>query len=280
MSWGGGIKGDVTLEIREYRTNTVRATYDNTTNNTAALQGATIRRSFSTGDLQGKLVYLAFVDDSMSGYGGIIVSDIVVNASAEIKGKDHPTVVANGSFNSGLDGWTVTSDASDGAALGFVVDRINVGKAGPYGYMCENYNTISGKLFSFVNTSDPSGNYNNELVTGTLKSSAFAVNADAWLTLSWGGGGNGDIYLNLYRENGERIAQFNNQADPLPGEARTTGRAIDLSQLDNIEEGEIVYIEFLDTDTEGKNYSGIVVSDIVTNAKFCPEGYTVLSKIA
>ncbi len=282
MSWGGGVIGDVHLEIRKYSDDSVLATHYNTDNNTNALQGATIKRSFDTSSYAGKLVYLAFVDNSTANnYGGIVVSDITVNAAEKIAGEGYSASVANGSFTTGnLDGWDMQSVDPDGKdrQLGFVVGRTNVGKDNFYHYMCADYGTVSKKLFSFANTDQNAADINHEKVTGTLKSSVFVVNPGAWMTFSWGGGGDGNIYMKLYRASDDSfIASFNNLTETaIDPQAHTMKRAINLSEL--VSAGEKIYIVF--EDTEGGNYSGIVVSDIVTNVKSCPDGYTVLTKLS
>lgn len=285
MSWGGGVndKGDVRLEVREYGNDSVLETFYNHDNNSNALQGATIKRSFDVSAHNGKLVYLAFVDEATANdYGGIVVSDIVVNAAQPLAGAGYSASLANGHFDGGLNGWTMTTDPSsepNASQLGFVVDRINAGKhTSAYPYMCENYNTIGAKLFSFANTSQGAENINMELATGTLRSSEFVVNPNAWLTLSWGGGANGNIYLDIYKQDGTSVATYNNVVEGTSStEAATLRRAVDLAGLGL--EGEVVYIVF--RDTPGKNYSGIVVSDITTTAATaCPEGYTELTAIS
>ena len=281
MSWGGGVGGDVRLEIRKYSDDSVLATYYNTDNNTNALQGATIKRSFDTSSYAGELVYLAFVDDSTSNYGGIVVSDITVNAAERIAGEGFSASVANGSFTTGnLDGWDMQSADPDGGdrQLGFVVGRTNVGKDTVYHYMCADYGTVSNKLFSFANTDQNAADINHEKVTGTLKSSVFVVNPGAWMTFSWGGGEDGNIYMKLYHASDDSfIASFNNLTETaIDAQAHTMKRAINLSEL--VSAGEKIYIVF--EDTTGEKYGGIVVSDIVTSAESCPEGYTALTKLS
>lgn len=283
MSWGGGVNsnGNVRLEVREYGTDNVLAIFYNHDNNSNALQGATIKRSFDVSAHNGKLVYLAFVDTATANdYGGIVVSDIVVNAAQPLAGAGYSASLANGHFDGGLNGWTMTTDPSsepNASQLGFVVDRINAGKhTDAYPYMCENYNTIGAKLFSFANTIQGAENINMEPATGTLKSSEFVVNPNAWLTLSWGGGANGNIYMDIHKQDGTLKATYNNVvAGTESKEAATLRRAVNLAELGL--EGEVVYIVF--RDTPGGNYSGIVVSDITTGGTVCPEGYTVLTAI-
>lgn len=177
--------------------------------------------------------------------------------------------VQNGSFLYGMNGWTAVSEDAEGAELGFVVGKVNSDKERVYNYMCADYGTISEKLFSFVNTDDNTQNYNNEFVKGTLTSSPFVVKDGAWLTFSWGGGGNGDVLLKICKEDGTVEAAYDNiynNAGSL--QAKTLKRAVDLGGLGLA--GETVYLVFEDNSTSNSNYGGIVVSDIVTDATECP----------
>ena len=144
--------------------------------------------------------------------------------------------LGNGSFIYGLNGWDMQSVDPDGGdrQLGFVVGRTNVGKDTVYPYMCADYGTQSSKLFSFANTVQNENDENSEKVTGTLKSSVFVVNPGAWMTFSWGGGGDGNIYMKLYRasDNTTPIASFNNlTGTAIDPQAHTMKRAINLSEL-------------------------------------------------
>ena len=180
--------------------------------------------------------------------------------------------VQNGSFLYGMNGWTATS--SDGRELGFIVDKANHYPGAEYGYMCDDYGTASEKVFSFVNTdtinegdTQAEKEINHESVSGTLTSSLFVVKEGAWLTFSWGGGGNGDVLLKICKEDGTVVAMYDNiynNAGSL--QAKTLKRAVDLGGLNLA--GETVYIVFEDNSTS--NYGGIVVSDIVTDATECP----------
>lgn len=174
--------------------------------------------------------------------------------------------VQNGSFLYGMSGWTSMSN-QEGEELGFVVGKVNSDKEEVYNYMCADYGTIREKLFSFVNTDDNTQNYNNEFVTGTLTSSPFVVKDGAWLTFSWGGGGNGDVLLKICKEDDTIVATYDNIYNNVSSlKAKTLKRAVDLGGLNLA--GETVYLVFEDNSTS--NYGGIVVSDIVTNATECP----------
>ena len=177
--------------------------------------------------------------------------------------------VQNGSFLYGMNGWKAVSEDAEGAELGFVVDRENHYPEAEYGYMCADYGTASEKLFSFVNTDDNTQNYNNEFVKGTLTSSPFVVKEGAWLTFSWGGGGNGGVLLNICKEDGTVVATYDNIYNNGSSlKAKTLKRAVDLGGLGLA--GETVYLVFEDDSTLNSNYGGIVVSDIVTDATECP----------
>lgn len=172
----------------------------------------------------------------------------------------------NGSFLYGMNGWTSMSN-QEGEELGFVVGKVNSDKEEVYNYMCADYGTIREKLFSFVNTDDNTQNYNNEFVTGTLTSSPFVVKDGAWLTFSWGGGGNGDVLLKICKEDDTIVATYDNIYNNVSSlKAKTLKRAVDLGGLNLA--GETVYLVFEDNSTS--NYGGIVVSDIVTDATECP----------
>ena len=179
----------------------------------------------------------------------------------------------NGSFLYGMNGWTAAAD-QDGLELGFVVDKANHYPGAEYGYMCDEYGTASEKVFSFVNTdtinegdTQEEKEINHESVSGTLTSSLFVVKEGAWLTFSWGGGGNGDVLLNICKEDGTIVATYDNIYNNGSSlKAKTLKRAVDLGGLNLA--GETVYLVFEDNSTS--NYGGIVVSDIVTDATECP----------
>lgn len=182
--------------------------------------------------------------------------------------------VQNGSFLYGTNGWTAESNDAGGAELGFVVDKENHYPGAEYGYMCDDYGTASGKVFSFVNTdainegeTQEKKEINHERVTGRLVSSLFVVKEGAWLTFSWGGGGNGDVLLKICKEDGTVVAVYDNIYDNAGSlQAKTLKRAVDLGGLGLA--GETAYLVFEDNSTS--NYGGIVVSDIVTDATECP----------
>ena len=182
--------------------------------------------------------------------------------------------VQNGSFLYGMNGWKAVSEDAEGAELGFIVDKENHYPGAVYGYMCDDYGTASDKVFSFVNTdtinegnSQPEKEINHESVSGTLTSSLFVVKEGAWLTFSWGGGGNGDVLLNICKEDGTVVATYDNIYNNGSSlKAKTLKRAVDLGGLGLA--GETVYLVFEDNSTS--NYGGIVVSDIVTDATECP----------
>lgn len=193
-------------------------------------------------------------------------------AKALLESYSNKYQVQNGSFLYGMNGWTATS--SDGRELGFIVDKANHYPEAEYGYMCDDYGTASEKVFSFVNTdtinegdTQAEKEINHESVAGTLTSSLFVVKEGAWLTFSWGGGGNGDVLLKICKEDGTVVAMYDNiynNAGSL--QAKTLKRAVDLGGLNLA--GETVYLVFEDNSTS--NYGGIVVSDIVTDATECP----------
>ena len=190
--------------------------------------------------------------------------------------------VQNGSFLYGMNGWKAVSEDAEGAELGFVVDRENHYPKAEYGYMCADYGTASEKVFSFANTdtinegeTQQEKEINHERVHGTLTSSLFVVKEGAWLTFSWGGGGNGDVLLNICKEDGTVVATYDNIYNNGSSlKAKTLKRAVDLGGLGLA--GETVYLVF--EDNSASNYGGIVVSDIVTDAAECPADAMEIAK--
>lgn len=231
---------------------------------------------------QGVRTYAAVNDGENVRSMAAVASKIVENdqifgtysdtAKALLESYSNKYQVQNGSFLYGMNGWTATS--SDGRELGFIVDKANHYPEAEYGYMCDDYGTASEKVFSFVNTdtinegdTQAEKEINHESVAGTLTSSLFVVKEGAWLTFSWGGGGNGDVLLKICKEDGTVVAMYDNiynNAGSL--QAKTLKRAVDLGGLNLA--GETVYLVFEDNSTS--NYGGIVVSDIVTDATECP----------
>lgn len=231
---------------------------------------------------QGVRTYAAVNDGENVRSMAAVASKIVENdqifetysdtAKALLESYSNKYQVQNGSFLYGMNGWTATS--SDGRELGFIVDKANHYPGAEYGYMCDDYGTASEKVFSFVNTdtinegdTQAEKEINHESVAGTLTSSLFVVKEGAWLTFSWGGGGNGDVLLKICKEDGTIVATYDNIYNNVSSlKARTLKRAVDLGGLNLA--GETVYLVFEDNSTS--NYGGIVVSDIVTDATECP----------
>ncbi len=105
--------------------------------------------------------------------------------------------VVNGSFENGLDGWTVITDSGYEHPFGDIDDRNT--------FWNEGYPMHSvGKYFSAY-----IGESNYEAAQGTLASSYFIVKSD-YATYMLGGAGNHNVYITIENRDGEVLALYRN----------------------------------------------------------------------
>lgn len=166
--------------------------------------------------------------------------------------------VANGSFESGLDGWHM--NITEGGAhntLGWVVDRERW-----EGWYSTNEDRKDGNcLFTFYH---PDG-VNCENTKGTLESSVFTLKSNTYVSFRFGGAGTRDVHIQLCRADGSVIATFFNEA---PGKANTEMFAYYYYYT-----GETADCFFRVVDNSVANYGCFVVDDFRANLATAPEGF-------
>lgn len=203
FSWGGGVNGDVLLKICK-EDGTIVATYDNIYNNVSSLKARTLKRAVDLGglNLAGETVYLVFEDNSTSNYGGIVVSDIVTDATEcpadAMEIAVHGSYILNGGFEDGnLNGWTYQKGTDDG--------QINGESA------VISATTWWGERLPY----NQSGNFHfdgweanaTESNTYWLRSSEFVLGGSGVISFKMGGNA---ACVKVFKADGTQIAEYNN----------------------------------------------------------------------
>ena len=166
--------------------------------------------------------------------------------------------VANGSFESGLDGWTMNiTEAGAHNTLGWVESSEH-----DAGWYTKNDGRKDGNnLFTFCK---PDGT-NCENTKGTLNSSIFTLKKDTYVSFRFGGAGTRDVHLQLVRADGSVIATFYNEA---PGKVNTEMFAYYYEYT-----GETADCFFRVVDNSTSNYGCFVVDDFRANLTVAPDGF-------
>ena len=166
--------------------------------------------------------------------------------------------VANGSFENGLDGWTMNiTEAGAHNTLGWVESSEH-----DAGWYTKNDNRKDGNnLFTFVR---PDGT-NCENTKGTLNSSVFKLKKDSFVSFRFGGAGTRDVRVELVRVDGTVIATFYNE---VPGKINTEMFAYYYQY-----QGETADCFFRVVDYSTSNYGCFVVDDFRANLDSAPEGF-------
>ena len=178
----------------------------------------------------------------------------------DIKGNIKYTI-DNGSFENGLDGWTMNiTEEGTHNTLGWVLDTEIDAE-----WYTKNDDTKDGDfLFTFVDAEDA----NCENTKGTLQSSTFSLKQGSFVSFKFGAAGgaqNHDVCIELCRADGSVIARFYNDAD---GKVNTRMNSY-YYQYNGIE----VECFFRVVDNSTGDYGCLVIDDFRVNLDSAPEGY-------
>ena len=243
FSWGGGVNGDVLLKICSAEDDSVLAVYDNLYQNAGPLQGRTLKRTVDLSEFAGRAAYLVFEDNSTVNYGGIVVSDIVTNATEcpanAMELAPQGSYFKNAGFEEGtFSGWTVI----DGDA--FKEEYIDGSEATFW---------ESARSFDAAGTKFLRGE-KDEGATGTIRSDTFTLGGDGYVSFLFGGGGNKEVYVQFVAENGEVLKKVTNDAFKDPVMSNNMNRVfIDLHE----HIGKRIYIEIVDNATSGFGFANV-----------------------
>ena len=217
----------------------------------------------------GKTVRIQVVDQAENGWGCVSFDNVVTyypqgkplpeNAITANDIKDaHKYVLANGSFENGLDGWTMDiTEAGAHNTLGWVLDtEIDAG------WYTKNTDRKEGNnLFTFVKPDDT----NCESSKGTLTSATFTLKKDSYVSFRFGGAGTRDVYIQLVNADGTVIATFYNDPE---GKVNTEMYAYFYQYT-----GETADCFFRVADNSTSNYGCFVVDDFRVNLDTAPDGF-------
>ncbi len=209
--------------------------------------------------------YILIIDNAESNYGCFVVDDFRVNLETKPSGYRNAAYganvnydIANGSFEDGLDGWTMDiTEAGAQNTLGWVERSEH-----DAGWYTKNDGRKDGSnLFTFCR---PDGT-NCENTKGSLRSATFTLKQNSFVSFRFGGAGTRDVYVQLCREDGSVIATFYNEAT---GKVNTEMYAYYYQYT-----GEEANCYFRVVDNSTSNYGCFVVDDFRANLESAPEGF-------
>ena len=215
----------------------------------------------------GKTVRFQVVDYASSGWGCVSFDSLVtyypttdtLPAGETANNIFHGNYnVTNGSFENGLDGWTMNIwEAGAQNTLGWVESSEH-----DAGWYTKNDDRKDGNnLFTFCR---PDGT-NCENTKGELVSSTFTLKQNGYVSFRFGGAGSREVRIELVRADGTVIATFYNEA---PGKANTEMYAYYYQYT-----GETADCFFRVVDDSVSNYGCFVVDDFRANLDAAPEGF-------
>ena len=212
----------------------------------------------------GRTLRIQVVDQATGGWGCVSFDDVVTyypEGKALPEGhtaNDIKYTLTNGSFENGLDGWTMNiTEAGAHNTLGWVESSEH-----DAGWYTKNDGRKDGNnLFTFCR---PDGT-NCENTKGNLQSASFVLKKDSYVSFRFGGAGTRDVHLQLVRADGTVIATFYNEA---PGKANTEMFAYYYQYT-----GEETECFFRVVDNSVSNYGCFVVDDFRANLESAPEGF-------
>ena len=210
----------------------------------------------------GKTVRIQLVDKATSDWGCVSFDNVKTYYAEKPEGfidaVDVKYEIVNGSFESGLNGWTQNiTEAGAQNTLGWVESSEH-----DAGWYTKNDDRKDGNnLFTFCK---PDGT-NCENTKGTLNSSTFVLKKDSYIAFRFGGAGTRDVYVQLCNANGEVIATFYNEAE---GKVNTEMYAYYYQYT-----GEVTECFFRVVDNSTSNYGCFVVDDFRVNLESAPEGF-------
>ncbi len=215
----------------------------------------------------GRTARVQVVDYASSGWGCVSFDSVVtyytsvdnlpagaITANSIFSGSD----IKNGSFENGLDGWTMNIwEAGAHNTLGWVQSSERA-----EGWYTVNDGRKNGSnLFTFLALDGT----NCENTKGELLSSAFTLKQNAFVSFRFGGAGTREVRIELVRADGTVLATFYNEA---PGKANTEMYAYYYQYT-----GETADCFFRVVDDSTGNYGCFVVDDFRVNLTSAPEGF-------
>lgn len=259
----GGANRNVYLELVNAENGTVIKVFHNDN----AEDGKLIRYHYTVTDLAKEtLCYFRVVDVAVAGWGCFTADGFKVNLdtapanSAEAANhlEEYKSMV-NGSFESGLDGWTAPGDNALGGVVHKNDDNNQSFDNGNVWYHENDENMDGEKLFTFfINGANKEGG------TGIIRSSAFVLQENGIISFRLGAAHNKDVYINVYTASGKLLATFRNNAYTLD-----TVMVQYHYQFDNAEEVSC-YFEVVDNATG--DYGCVVMDDFRVNLNAAPQG--------
>ena len=220
----------------------------------------------------GKTIRIQVVDNASSGWGCVSFDNVVTYytsldslpegiTAVDIKDAAKKYTIENGSFENGLEGWTMNiTEAGAHNTLGWVLDTEMDAD-----WYTKNDETKDGNyLFTFVQP----GDINCESSMGTLESSVFSLKQGSFVSFKFGAAGgaqNHDVYIELCRADGGVIARFYNDA---PDKVNTKMNAYYYQYT-----GEETECFFRAVDNSTSDYGCLVIDDFRVNLEYAPEGY-------
>lgn len=264
----GGDNRNIYVELVNVKTGSVIAVFRNDNAvRTDLKNGCLVRYHYAVSGLESDTYcYFRVVDVAVSGWGCFAADAFKVNldaapensAAAVDRLSEYKTVV-NGSFESGLDGWTAPMVDGE-CTLGYVTDTETA-----LDWYQTNENTKDGtKLFTFALDAD----HNKEAGTGVIRSSAFVLQKKGIVSFRFGAALARTVYINLYTAGGKLLATFRNNAYE-----QNTLMVHYYYQCDNDVETSC-YFEIVDetNDTSVGGYRCVVMDDFRVNLSEKPEG--------
>ena len=209
----------------------------------------------------GRSVRIQLVDKATHDWGCVSFDNVRayhLTKPEGIEAIDVKSELVNGSFENGLDGWTMNiTEAGAQNTLGWVRDtEIDEG------WYTKNDDRKDGNcLFTFALSAD----VNCENTKGTLNSSSFVLTKDSYVSFRFGGAGTREVYVQLVAADGTVIATFYNEAE---GKVNTEMYAYCYQYT-----GETTECYFRVVDNSTSNYGCFVVDDFRANLTTRPEGF-------
>ena len=209
----------------------------------------------------GRSVRIQLIDKATHDWGCVSFDNVVAYNETKPEGIEAIDVkfeLVNGSFESGLDGWTMNVTEAGGLnTLGWVQSEER-----EEGWYNTNYDRKDGaNLFTFLAVDGA----NCENTKGTLVSSTFVLNKDSYVSFRFGAAGTREVRIELVAADGTVIAVFYNEAE---GKMNTEMYAYAYQYT-----GETTECFFRVVDDSVSNYGCFVVDDFRVNLEGKPEGF-------
>ena len=210
----------------------------------------------------GRTVRIQVVDNATSNWGCVSFDNVKTYYASKPEGfidaVDVKHELVNGSFENGLDGWTMNiTEAGAHNTLGWVLDS----EIDADWYTKNDDRKDGNNIFTFAK---PNGD-NCENTKGTLNSATFVLKKDSYVSFRFGGAGTSDVHIQLCKANGEVIATFYNKAE---GKINTEMFAYYYQYT-----GETTECFFRVVDNSTGNYGCFVVDDFRANLESAPGGF-------